>query len=384
MKTILFVLDYYLPHRWWVENVFENIILRLQEKWYKIIILTSKYNNKLNNYEILDNAKKKKINLRNIEIYRCGKNRVSFMRTAIKLWKKILSDKKYNIDVIHASTYGGAIPASILWQKFNKKTILTVHEIFWNLWFKYKGLFWWVIYKIFEKTIFNFKYDKYHCVSNNTALDLQKYYNINSNKISVIHNWVDTDFRNNDNYGNVSEKEIYSLREKYWRGEKFVFLYFWHAGKSKGIDYLITALPEILKSDNIIMAFNIIESKRTKWILNKLNNIKFNTNKLKIFNWFSKIELRKLIASCDCVIAPSISEWFGSVHTEAVAMWKILITTKTSAIPEVVWGNVKFINPENSEAISKAAKGVIKWDYKKIPNKTFNWDKTVSDIEKLY
>ena len=31
-------------------------------------------------------------------------------------------------------------------------------------------------------------------------------------------------------------------------------------------------------------------------------------------------DLRKLVASADCVIAPSISEWFGSVHSEAVAM----------------------------------------------------------------
>jgi glycosyltransferase involved in cell wall biosynthesis len=91
-----------------------------------------------------------------------------------------------------------------------------------------------------------------------------------------------------------------------------------------------------------------------------------------------------LIASCDCIIAPSISEWFWSVHTEAVAMWKILITTNTSAIPEVVWGNVNFIKPENSNDIYLAVKQVIDWTYKKIPNKTFNWDDTVWKIEELY
>ncbi len=372
MKTILFVLDYYLPHRWWVENVFENIILRLQKKWYKIIILTSKYDNKLKKYE----------EIWNIKIYRCWENRISFMRKSIKLWKEILKNKKYNIDVIHASTYGGAIPASVLWKKFNKNVILTVHEIFGKLWFKYKGILLWSIYKLFELLIFKFKYDKYHCVSNNTASDLQKYYNIKSSKISVIHNWVDIEFWNSNN---VSSKEIFEIRKKYWRDEKFVFLYFGHAGKSKWIDYLIKALPDILNFDDIVVIFNIIESKRTKLILNKLNNIKKTyTSKLQIFNGFSKTELRKIIASCDCVIAPSVSEWFGSVHTESVAMWKILITTNTSAIPEVVYGNIKFIEPEDSHAISDAAKDVIKWNYKKIPEKVFSWDKTVAAIEKLY
>ena len=65
-------------------------------------------------------------------------------------------------------------------------------------------------------------------------------------------------------------------------------------------------------------------------------------------------------------------------------MWKILITTNTSAIPEVVWWNVKFIKPENVSAIIQAAEDVIKWNYKKIPNKIFNWDDTVRKIEKLY
>jgi glycosyltransferase involved in cell wall biosynthesis len=85
-----------------------------------------------------------------------------------------------------------------------------------------------------------------------------------------------------------------------------VFLYFGHAGKSKGIDYLIQALPEILKLENVIVVFNIIESKRTKKILKKLKD--FEGNRLQVFTGFNKEDLRRLIASCDCVIAPSISE----------------------------------------------------------------------------
>lgn len=387
MKTVLFVLDYYLPHRWWVENVFENIILRLRKKWYKIIILTSKFKKSLKNYEVICENDK----LDDIIIYRVWKNRISFMWQAIKLWKKILNNKKYNIDVIHASTYGWAIPASILGQKFNKKVILTVHEIFGNLWFKYKGLFVGCIYKIFEQLIFKFSYNKYHCVSNNTAKDLKKYYKIANDKISIIHNWVDTSFWNENN---VNKIDVDKIKNKYGWQNKFVFLYFGHAGKSKWIDYLIKALPDILKIDNLIVVFNIIESKRTNLILNKLNNIKNkllenhpkleNWNKLQIFNWFSKIELRKIIASCDCVIAPSISEWFGSVHTEAVAMGKPLITTNTSAIPEVVYGKVKFIKPNNTLEIIDAVKQVMMWKIQKIPEKKFNWDTTVKEIEKLY
>jgi glycosyltransferase involved in cell wall biosynthesis len=367
MKSILFVLDYYLPHRWGVENVFENIILRLIKKWYKIIILTSKYDKNLKEHE----------RDWDIEIYRKWKSRIWFMWAAIKLWKQIL--QKNNIDIIHASTYGWAIPASILWKKFQKKVILTVHEVFWKLWFKYKWLLRWFIYKIFELIIFKFKYSVFHCVSYNTAKELQKYYWIKYEEIEVIHNWVDTNFWNSRN---VESKEIFEWRKTYKWNENFVFLYFGHAGKSKGIDYLIKALPEILKLENVMVVFNIIESKRTNKILEELKNIKVNN--LQIFNWFSKTDLRKLIASCDCVIAPSVSEWFGSVHTESIAMWKILITSKTSAIPEVVYWKVKFIKHSDKDDIVSACRDVIKWNIEEIPEKKFNWDETVEKIEKLY
>lgn len=367
MKTVLFVLDYYLPHRWWVENVFENIILRLEKKWYKTIVLTSHYDKKLKKYE----------NINWIEIYRTWKSRLSFMRSAIKLWKQIFRTNK--IDLIHASTYWWAIPASILWKTFNKKVILTVHEVFGNLWFKYKWLLIWAIYKLFEWAIFKFKYDIFHCVSQNTAKELKQYYWIKDEEINVIYNGIDTEFWNPRN---VSSKEIFEWRKKYKRDDKFVFLYFGHAGKSKGIDYLIQALPEILKLENVIMVFNIIESKRTKKVLEVLNNI--NANNLQIFNGFSKKELRILIASADCVVAPSISEWFGSVHTESAAMGKTLITTRTSAIPEVVFGKVRFINPGNKDEIISACKDVIKWKIEEIAEKRFDWDETVEKIEKLY
>jgi hypothetical protein len=41
-------------------------------------------------------------------------------------------------------------------------------------------------------------------------------------------------------------------------------------------------------------------------------------------------------------------------------MGKTLITTKTSAIPEVVFGKVRFINPGSKDEIISACKDVIK------------------------
>lgn len=98
--------------------------------------------------------------------------------------------------------------------------------------------------------------------------------------------------------------------------------------------------------------------------------------------------MRELVASADCVIAPSLSEGFGSVHTEVCAMKKPLITTDVASIPEVVSGNVRFVSPGNAEEIVDAVKEIMSPDcrtaFAMTGDKIFSWDETVNAIEKLY
>ncbi len=369
---ILFVLDYFTPHKGWLETVFENITQRLIDKWYKISVLTSHFDKKLEKLEKLDN----------ITFYRTWKTRIKFIFISIFLWAKILRKNK-DIKIIHTSTYWWAIPASILWLLFHKKVILTIHEIFWKLRNFYKWKFYWFFYRTFENLIFQFPYDIYHCVSTYTLNSLRISYNIPDKKMRMIHNGVDTDFWN-PNKTNWSQIQL--LKNKYWLENKITLLYYWHAWKSKGIDYLVKAIPEILKIDpKIKLLFNLINSKRKNKIRHEiLQYIKINPEKIQLFDWFEMQELRNLISCSDIVIAPSISEWFWSVHTESVAMGKTLLTTNIASIPEVVRWKVKFINPRSSQEIIKWIQEILKWNIENIPTKVFSRDETVKKIESIY
>jgi glycosyltransferase involved in cell wall biosynthesis len=87
------------------------------------------------------------------------------------------------------------------------------------------------------------------------------------------------------------------------------------------------------------------------------------------------------------IVAPSLSEGFGSVHTESVAMNKSLLTTYIASIPEVVWGNVRFISPASKREIIQA---ILERDQRvgnpdfMIPYKEFSWNVTVKELIKLY
>ncbi len=372
-KHILFVLDYYLPHRGWSETVFEAIISRLLAKWYAITVLTSHFDRQLPTHEVKEN----------FHIYRIGKSRISFMFWALFKGIKIL--KKYkDISLIHTSTYGGAIPASLLGKFFHKRTILTVHEIFWKLRTRYKWRWNGRLYKLFERIIFWFPYDAYHCVSYYTMNSLRMVYGISDKKIKMIYNGVDTLFRNPTE---VSPFDIKAWRNEYGRNNRFVITYYGHAGKSKWLDYLVRALPELVTVDpQLLFVFNLIDSKRTKYIKEKIRKHHLWSS-VQIFDGLEKNNLRILIASSDVIIAPSLSEWFGSVHTEAVAMGKPLITTYIASIPEVIRGNVKFIAPasrrEIIQAILERDQRLGNHDYI-IPLKEFSRNDTVKELIKLY
>ena len=100
----------------------------------------------------------------------------------------------------------------------------------------------------------------------------------------------------------------------------------------------------------------------------------------------SKEELRILVASADVVVAPSLSEGFGSVHTEVAAMGKTLITSPVASLPEVVSGDVLFVRPGQVQELAAAILSFSKNQHvvKTMPAHVFDWNVTVEQIEKLY
>lgn len=374
MSEILFLLDYYSPHKWWIENVFEHLINWLLDKWYKITLITSRFQNELKPYE----------KVWNLTIYRIWKWRKWFFFKWFMKACGILRKNK-NIKIIHSSSYTSAIPASILAELFHKKSVVTIHEIFGKLWKELKPRYSRRIFELFERLMIKFPHDIYHCVSLYTLNSLRVKWGISDKKLHLIYNWVDNDFWN---MKNVKKSEIDEWKNKYWWDNSYLISYYGHAGKTKWIDLLVDAIPQILKENpDTKLLFNIIPSKRSRYIVERINTISkqlWAENRIQIFRGFSKEDLRIFVACADVIIAPSLAEWFGSVHSEACAMWKNLITSNLAAIPEVVSRNVILMSPPTAEWICKSIQKIREWNFEKIPEKNFNWNTMVSKVEQLY
>lgn len=374
-KTILYLLDYYLPHAWGVETVFEQIISRSVEKGYQVIVLTSLYDPKLKKLEKQDN----------LRIIRTGKWRKSFIRSGFRRGRELL--KREKIDFIHTSTYWGAIPASLLGILFKKKVLITVHEIFGQLWKQYKPWRSARIYQVFEWLIFQLPYSIYHCVSLYTLNSLRIAYWIADEKLRLIYNGVDHNFWDRSK---VSAAEKNTIREKYQLWTYFSLLYFWHTGISKGIDTLLEAVPDLLtQSQDLQLIFNFIPAQRDTEIKTRLSSLLEKlapevAKRVTVYNGLPKSELRALVSQVDGVIAPSLSEGFWSVHTETLALGRALITTAISSLPEVTGGKTIMMRPWDKSSLLSAVQKLKKSEYANLPEKFFDWEKQYAEIELLY
>ena len=270
---------------------------------------------------------------------------------------------------------------------FKKKVLITVHEIFGQLWKQYKPWRSARIYQVFEWLIFQLPYSIYHCVSLYTLNSLRIAYWITDEKLRLIYNGVDHNFWDRSK---VSAAEKNTIREKYQLWTFFSLLYFWHTGISKGIDTLLEAVPELLtQSEDLQLIFNFIPAQRDTEIKTRLFSLLEKISpeaakRVKIYNGLPKSELRALVSQVDGVIAPSLSEGFWSVHTETLALGTPLITTAISSLPEVTGGKTIMMRPWDKASLLSAVQKLKKAEYESLPEKFFDREKQYAEIELLY
>ena len=120
---ILFVLEFYLPHLGGVENVFKNLCESLVKKGHSVKIITSK----------LPKTKKKEI-INGVQVERICVPKLfnRYFFTFFAIFKTIKELKHY--DLVHTTTFTAAFPARIAAKFRNKKSILTVHEVWIDKW----------------------------------------------------------------------------------------------------------------------------------------------------------------------------------------------------------------------------------------------------------
>jgi len=289
------------------------------------------------------------------------------------------NNKVVDLDIIHSPEN-----VALFIKLKGQKKVITVHDI---MPYRFREFYDSVTYfryrLLLSKTLKTA--DAIIAVSCNTKLDIMRYFKIPEEKIKVIYNGVD------DNYKPLSKKEVERIRQKYNLTFPYI-LYVGGLGPNKNIIRLIKAYYK-LKKQNFDHKLVLVGAKR--WQYNKISKLLkiLDLQKDVIFlGYLPREDLPALYNAADLFVYPSLYEGFGLPPLEAMACGTPVITSNTSSLPEVVGDAGIMVDPYDVDGLAKAMYEVLTNDGLKEElrkrglkrAKLFSWRKTAEETLKIY
>ncbi len=367
---VLFVIEYYIPHIGGVEIVFKNLCEGLAARGHDITVVTLRTGN-TPSFEVINGVKVSRVKTP------ARGDRYWFSFFAIPEVLRIA----HQADLVHTTTYNGAFPAWLGGKLWKKPCLITVHELFGSQWKNLVGMsrFKSGLHQLLEHIIATLPFHRYITVSRYTA-DCLAGFGIKQEKIKVIYNGIDY------NLFNPEKADGVAIRQKHKLGNTFIYMYYGRPGISKGVEYLVQAVPLIRQSvpgSKLLMVLSNDPRDRYENIRRMIKELNIE-NDMVLLAPVPRNELPDYIATADCVVIPSLSEGFGFSAAEACAMGRPVIASNVASLPEVVSGRYVLVEPGNSEAIAEAVTRVYKREAENHQSKTFSWHECVEEYLKVY
>jgi len=291
------------------------------------------------------------------------------------------------IDIVHFLYFE---PFFLTLPIFKKgKLVVTVHDFIPFIFPKYfprgiRGKIKWLIQKNLLK-----RCDALITDSESSKKDILKFTGIDSSRVKVAYLAVDRDFKK------LTDKEKEETKLKYKLPENFL-LYVGDVTWNKNLPRLIEAVEKLdiplvlvgkaLANDNF--------DKNNPWnrdLSVVKDKIKGN-KKIMVLGFVDKSDLVGLYNLAKVFVMPSFYEGFGFPILEAMSCGCPVVTSKTGSIPEVGGESVYYVDPYNTEDITK---GILKVYSDKalqeklsqkgvIQAKNFSWEKTALETINIY
>lgn len=196
--------------------------------------------------------------------------------------------------------------------------------------------------------------DEIIAVSNNTKLDLEKYFHINSKKITINYNGLDTNLFKKQNKGSDEIKKKLSLSKDY-------FLYvsrIEHPGKNHlNLIKAYELLPsEIKEKYDLVLVGNARENAEV--VFDYISNSK-DKDSIKVLGFLENEELPIVFSNAKLFIFPSFYEGFGIPLIEAMAMEIPTLCASNSSLLEIGKSVSKFFDEHNPSNISSVILEVL-------------------------
>ena len=282
--------------------------------------------------------------------------------------------KKYRIDLLFSPS-----PAAPF---FYKNKVVVIHDCAYDRFREFEN----ILSKIYFRAMFyGAKYfsKKIITVSEFSKKELIELYKINPNKIEVIYEGV-------PELPEVEDNFIQKTLNKF-KIDRPYFFYVGNWRPRKNLPGLIKAFKNFReKSYDYLLVIGGRKDKRFLDLEKEIRESKLE-GKVILTDTLSREEVAALYKGAKALTFPSFYEGFGLPVLEAQSLGISVLTSNTSALPEVAGDSVLYVNPYKVEEIAKGMekiasdiklrKDLIQKGYENI--KRFSWEKSAQQLLNL-
>ncbi len=286
-------------------------------------------------------------------------------------------------DVIHAHDWLASPSAIALKHSINIPLVFTVHSTEKGRAqglhnpdsFTIDGFEWWATYEASKVIV----------TTNAMKSEVGGFFNLPVEKIATIPNAI-----NKKKFENVRDLAL----QKHRMPHEKTILFVGRLTPQKGIEYLIRAVPLILKNHPDGKVIIVGEG----WLRDSLERLASSIDKSEriLFTGFlSEYELRNIMVSSDVLVLPSIYEPFGIVALEGMAAGIPVVASRIDGLAEIISHdeNGVLVYPKNPESIAWGVSRVLSnqnyaenlvRNAKKKLLETYNWDVIAEKTSRVY
>ena len=215
-------------------------------------------------------------------------------------------------------------------------------------------------------------------VSDSTKRDVVTDFEVDQNKISVIHNGIDT--------------EIYRPRSEIERHPWRIVCIASSDHPLKGVNYLLPAIAKLSKKFSMIELIIVGPLNNNGATAALIDRLELNS-RVSFVHGLSGSEIAGLYASATLAVVPSLYEGFGFPAGEAMACGTALVSTNAGALPEITGAAAVSVPPASSDALAEAISALLvdsdrrqkmqKMGIQRIGDQ-FTWQQTATKLSTLY
>ena len=318
------MLEYFPPHVGGVETLFQCLTESLVAAGWDVTVLTLRVSNSAAS-EVRNGVR-----IERIRAPRMGE-RYLFSLLALPLAIKHASQ----CDIVHTTTYSAALPAWIVSRFRKKPVVLTVHEVLGRQWLGLTDLpavsryvFHWL-----EKCLLSLPFDHFLSDSHFTNDRLKSVMGISGERASVAYPIVDYEFWNGAIHRGRDLRVELGLP-----ADTRLYLYFGRPGVTKGLRYLLEAVPLIrdrVPNSRLVLLLAKEPQDQYQKALRRIHELGIESD-VCLLPSVKRAELPSYLMAADCVVVPSLSEGFGYAAMEAALLGQTVVTTSGHSVEEIL------------------------------------------------